>query len=184
MQPNKRLFFYIAILFLGLVWIGLSAVPAGNTTSGQIPAPRQGFLAPDFSLTTLNGETLTLSELRGRPVLINFWASWCPPCKAEMPAMQAVYDEYAAQGLVVLAVNATGQDNLDDAKAFIAEYGLTFPVPLDVKNEVARAYEVSSLPTSFFVRPDGIIEEVVIGGPMAEALLRTRIEKIMEAHVP
>jgi cytochrome c biogenesis protein CcmG, thiol:disulfide interchange protein DsbE len=184
MQPTKKHFLYLVILLIGLLWIGLSAAPKSGTTSGQIPAPRQGFLAPDFRVTTLDGQTLTLSDLRGAPVLLNFWASWCPPCKAEMPAMQKIYQEYAGRGLIVLAVNASAQDDVAAARAFLLDYGLTFPVGLDMQNEAMRAFNVTSLPSTYFIRADGIIEEVVIGGPMAEALLRTRVEKILEGYVP
>ncbi len=171
---------YGFVLLAGLLWIWASAAPEGGTTAGGIPAPQAGFLAPDFSLTTLDGATVTLSELRGQVVLLNIWASWCPPCRAEMPAMQRVWEEYREQGLVVLAVNSTSQDTVADAQAFVAKNGLTFPIPLDMSGEVTRLYRVSSLPTSFFIGADGVIREVVIGGPMAEALLLSRVEQIIK----
>jgi len=149
-------------------------------TGGGIPAPQAGFLAPDFTLNTLDGETVTLSDLRGQVILLNIWASWCPPCRAEMPAMQRVWEEYQARGVVVLAVNSTVQDTPADAQAFVTENGLTFPIPLDTSGEVTRLYRVSSLPTSFFIGADGVIREVVIGGPMAEALLRSRVEQLIK----
>ncbi|MCS6993629.1 MAG: TlpA family protein disulfide reductase [Anaerolineales bacterium] len=180
MRFNQQAITYSLILLAGLLWIGFSAAPQGSTTSGKIPAPQAGFLSPDFTLTTLNGETIRLFDLRGRVILLNIWASWCPPCRAEMPAMQRVWEEYRAQGVVVLAVNATSQDTLADAQAFVAENGLTFPIPLDTEGEVTRLYRVSSLPTSFFIGADGVIREVVIGGPMAEALLRSRIEELLQ----
>ena len=111
MQPNQRRALYITILIAALAWIFVSADRAGTSTAGGIPAPRQGFQAPDFTLQTPEGETFTLSELRGQAVLVNLWATWCPPCRAEMPAMQKMYDEYKDQGFVVLAVNMTYQDH-------------------------------------------------------------------------
>lgn len=162
------------------MWIWLSAAPQGAATGGGIPAPQAGFISPDFTLPTLDGETVTLSGLRGRVVLLNIWASWCPPCRAEMPAMQRVWEEYQARGLVVLAVNSTIQDTPADAQTFVSENGLTFPVLLDTGGEVTRLYRVSSLPTSFFIRADGTIREVVIGGPMAEALPRSRVEQLLK----
>ncbi|GAB4397655.1 MAG: TlpA disulfide reductase family protein [Anaerolineales bacterium] len=181
----KHPYFFSFILLLGLVWIWVSADPQGRaTTQGNIPAPQVGFAAPEFTLTTLQGDSLTLSDLRGQAVLLNVWASWCPPCRAEMPAMQQVYAEYAERGFTVLAINLTAQDSRSAAAAFVAENGLTFPILLDESGSVANAYRAASLPTSFFIRPDGIIEEVIIGGPMAEALLRTRIERILPENQP
>lgn len=171
---------YALILALSAGWVWVSAAPEGSTTVGEIPAPQVGFLAPDFTLHSLNGETIHLADLRGQPVLINLWASWCPPCRAEMPAMQAVYESYQAQGFVILAVNATHQDTAASAAAFVAKNNLTFPILLDVDGQVSEAYQLRSLPTSFFVDSSGIIQEVVIGGPMAEALLRTRVETLLE----
>lgn len=180
MRFNQQAITYGLILLAGLVWIALSATPQGSTTGGKIPAPQAGFLAPDFTLETLSRETVTLSSLRGKVVLLNLWASWCPPCRAEMPAMQRVWEEYRSQGVVVLAVNSTVQDTLADAQRFVSDYGLTFPIALDRSGEVTRLYRVSSLPTSFFIGADGVIREVVIGGPMAEALLRSRIEQLLQ----
>ena len=169
----------ILILAAAAGWIWFSAAAPGETTAGMIPAPAEGFLAPDFTLDTLIGESTTLSDLRGQVVLLNFWASWCPPCRGEMPAMQRVYDDYAARGLVILAVNATNQDSVEAARQFIEENNLTFPVLLDKNGDVNVQYQVRSLPTSFFIGADGIIHEVVIGGPMSEALLRTRIDNLL-----
>jgi peroxiredoxin len=167
-------------LALALGWVWASRAPLGSTTAGQIPAPQAGFLAPDFSLSTTSGQNVTLSNLRGQVVLVNIWATWCPPCQAEMPAMQRIYQEYQAQGFEILAVNSTAQDTLSKLEPFISKYALTFPVLLDEKGEVTRLYGVFSLPSSFFIGKDGLIHEVVIGGPMDEALLRARVEKLLQ----
>lgn len=174
--------FSILTLLLGAAWIWYSTAPAGSTTQGNIPAPQQGFLAPDFELTTFNGDSYSLSELHGHPIIINFWASWCPPCRTEMPAIQLVYDEFQNQGLIVLAVNTTNQDNLGDAITFAQIRKLTFPILLDRDGGVANQFEVRSLPSTFFVDTKGIIREVVIGGPMSEALLRIRTEQLLEGN--
>lgn len=179
MQLNRRRLIFIGILVLAAGWIFMSADKNGATTAGLIPAPQAGFLAPDFTLETLEGESITLSDLRGQVVLVNFWATWCPPCKAEMPAFEQAYTDYAAEGFVILAVNAIQQDSVDAIEAFRATNSLTFPILLDTDSDINRAYQVRSLPTSFFVGKDGIISEVVIGGPMAEALIRARIEELM-----
>jgi peroxiredoxin len=169
----------ILILVLGAAWIGLSVVPPGGTTSGAIPAPQEGFQAPDFELSTIQGERVLLSDLRGQAILLNFWATWCPPCRSEMPAMQQVYLDYDQDGFVVLAVNNLRQDRRESVETFILEENLTFPVLLDNSGSVSTRYQVNSMPTSFFIDPEGIIREVVIGGPMSEALLRTRAENLL-----
>ncbi|MEJ2759667.1 MAG: TlpA disulfide reductase family protein [Anaerolineales bacterium] len=168
------------LMIFSLIWIGISTILPGGTNNPGIAAPQAGFLAPEFTLNTLDGETMALADMRGKAVLVNIWASWCIPCRSEMPAMQAVYEEYASQGFEVLAVNATSQDSREDAAAFVAENGLTFPILLDVDGFVGEKYQVSALPSSFFILPDGTIQEVVIGGPMAEALLRTRVDTLLE----
>ena len=180
MQPLKRRIFYFTLLLVGLAWMFVSTDPSGLSNVGEIPAPREGFLAPDFTLQTTAGETITLSNLRGQPVLVNLWATWCPPCRAEMPAMEKMYLEYKNQGFIVLALDMTYQDNPANIAPFLQEYGITFPVLLDETGAVANLYELRSLPSSFFIDRNGIIKEVVIGGPMSEVLLRTRIESILK----
>jgi peroxiredoxin len=180
MQPTQRRILYLLILSLGSAWILVSADRSGVSTSGQIPAPQQGFLAPDFALETLTGETVKLSDLRGQAVLVNLWATWCPPCREEMQTIETVYQEYKDQEFIVLAVNMTYQDDASAIAPFIDKQRLTFPILLDETSTAATAYQLHSLPSSYFIRRDGIINEVVIGGPMSEALLRTRIEEILE----
>ena len=123
---------------------------------------------------------MRLSDLRGQPLLINLWASWCPPCKAEMPAFERAYRDYKEKGFQVLAVNATNQDNLNNAINFVQEYKLSFPILLDTNGEVSRQYHLNSLPTSFFVDRSGVIQQVIVGGPMSEALLRIRIDQLLQ----
>jgi peroxiredoxin len=177
-------FFTIAalILVLGAAWIWISIPGEDSTTQGELQVPQSGFYAPDFTLETIDQESYTLSELRGRPILVNFWASWCPPCRSEMPAMQRVYEDLQEQGFIVLAVNSTHQDNLEDAIAFSQTHELEFPILLDRDGSVGNLYEIRSLPTSFFIDPEGTIQDVVIGGPMSEALLRIRVEQLLKEN--
>lgn len=170
----------LLVVAAGTVWIGLSQVPASATTSGAIPSPREGFAAPDFTLETLQGGTVTLSDLRGKAVVVNLWASWCPPCRAEMPALQAAYEEDRAKGLEILAVDMTYQDRVTDAREFAEQFGLTFTIPLDQDGTVARQYLMRALPSTFFVAPDGVIRKVVIGGPMSEATIRSTVSEMLE----
>jgi cytochrome c biogenesis protein CcmG/thiol:disulfide interchange protein DsbE len=179
MQQNQRIILYVLILIAGASWITLSANKTPASVSDNT-APQVGFSAPDFTLKTAGGETYTLSELRGHAILVNLWATWCPPCRAEMPAIEKIYQEYKDEGLVVLAVDMTYQDDPLAVVPFIEEYGLTFPILLDETGKVASAYQLRSLPSSYFINRAGIIQNIVVGGPMSEALLRTRIEQILK----
>ena len=181
LQDSRRWWtFTLAILLLGAGWTWLSRVPASVATVGQIPSPREGFPAPDFTLDTLGGESATLSAYRGKVVIVNLWASWCGPCRAEMPAIQKVYAANRERGLEVLAVNGTFQDSESGAQAFAQELGLTFPILLDRDGAVSKRYLLRALPSTFFVDRKGIIRSVVFGGPMAEAVVQTKIEALLQ----
>jgi peroxiredoxin len=169
----------LAVLGLGLGWIWLSAVPAAATTGGEIPSPREGFAAPDFTLEILDGGEVRLSSLRGKAVVINLWASWCPPCRAEMPALQAAYEAERDRGLEIIAINTTFQDQEHDARRFVEEFGLTFPIALDRSGTVSRQYLLRALPSTFFVGRDGVIRKVIIGGPMSEATIRSTVDELL-----
>lgn len=168
------------MLIAGAAWIAISAEATDASTLGNTSAPQSGFAAPDFTLKTPSGESYTLSELKGQAVLVNLWATWCPPCRAEMPAIQKMYAEYKDQGFIVLAVDMTYQDNPFAVVPFTETHKLTFPILLDETGDVGNAYQIRSLPSSYFINRNGIINEVIIGGPMSEALLRTRIEEILK----
>ena len=171
----------LVVLALGVAWTFASRAPVATTTGGAPPpSPREGFSAPDFTLDSLDGGQTTLSDLRGQIVLVNLWASWCLPCRAEMPAIERVYRSYKDLGLEVLAVNATNQDSVDAAMAFIQERGLTFPVLLDRTGSTSAAYNLRGLPSSFFIDRQGVIRSVVIGGPMSEALIQSKVESLLK----
>lgn len=142
--------------------------------------PVAGTPAPDFELPNLTGETVSLSEHRGRIVLLNFWATWCKPCVKEMPAMQKVYEELRDQGFVVLAINELE----DEAKvrAHISEHGHTFPVLLDHNNRVANMYGVRGLPVSVFVDRAGRVRDFVKGGLLTEPIIRKTVTRILTDH--
>ena len=169
----------LAVFVVGVGWISFSAVSASATTSGLIPSPREGFLAPDFTLDTIDGGQITLSDLRGQVVVVNLWTSWCPPCRAEMPAINSVYQANKAQGLEVLAVNVTNQDSAEAAAAFAQEFGLTFPILLDRDGAVSRRYLLQALPTTYFIDRQGVIRAVVPGGPMSETLIQSKIADLL-----
>ncbi|MBI3761696.1 MAG: TlpA family protein disulfide reductase [Chloroflexi bacterium] len=169
------------VLGLGLLWTFLSRVPPATTTGGAPPpSPREGFSAPDFTLDLLGGGQVTLSQLRGKVVMVNLWASWCPPCRAEMPAIEKVYRTHKDLGLVVLGVNTTFQDTEAEAATFVREFGLTFPIPLDRTGATSNRYQLRGLPTTFFIDRQGVIRSVVIGGPMSEALIQSKVEDLLQ----
>lgn len=178
-RPSRFSLAAAAILTISALWIALTSlffpVPAA---AGAAPAPREGFTAPDFSLTTMDGKTLHLSELRGQVVFLNFWTSWCPPCEKEMPALQQLHEQ--SPEVAVVAVNLTDQDNLDDVRAFLDRYQITFDIPLDNRGEVSRLFQIQALPTSFFIDRQGIIRKVVYGGPISRSLLFAETERLME----
>lgn len=120
--------------------------------------------APDFTLATLDGEEASLADYRGQPVLINFWASWCPPCRLEMPDLVRVYETHKDEGFVILAIDLTFQDTVSDVEAFVKEFGMTFPVLLDSDGAVTNErYRLLGLPMSVFVNREGIVTRVHIG---------------------
>lgn len=168
------------VMSLGIAWTVASKIPEAEMSGGEIASPQAGFLAPDFSLETIDGGEITLSALRGRIVVVNLWASWCPPCRAEMPAFQAVYEDFGAQDLVVLAVNMTFQDSEAEASSFAAELGLTFPIALDHSGEIAESYRMRALPTTFFIDAEGIIRQVLVGGSLNEATIRSIVRDLIE----
>lgn len=170
----------IFILLAGLAWVWVSRIPTDSGSLQPIVAPQESFLSPDFNLTTLSGENFSLSEFRGSPVIINFWASWCPPCRAEMPAFQQVFAEYEDLGLIIAAVNATNQDSLSEASAFASDNNLTFPIPLDKTGSASRSYNLYSLPTTVFIDKQGIIRKIIIGGPIPTALIRVQADKLFQ----
>jgi cytochrome c biogenesis protein CcmG/thiol:disulfide interchange protein DsbE len=179
MTHTNKVYTNIVLLFMGLIWMWFSRLPQGAAASPIYSLPKQGFSAPNFTLSSLSTETVDLNDLRGQPVLINFWASWCPPCKAEIPALNAVNQAYRDSGLVVLGVNATNQDSVAQAQDFASNYAISYTVLLDLDGKVANLYQVNSLPTTYFIDRQGIIKDVILGGPLSEALLRIKIEQLL-----
>lgn len=118
-----------------------------------------GAKAPDFELETLTGDTIRLSDFQGQKVILNFWATWCPPCREEMPAMQKYFEE-TDENVVILAVN---MDSNNDVQSFIDNNKLTFTIPLDVKNSVSSTYQISSIPTTYFIDSSGVINHKLVG---------------------
>jgi peroxiredoxin len=153
----------------------------GGTNNGEadggLPAP--GKRAPALSLKNLAGETVTLADYRGQPVLLNFWASWCGPCQMEMPVFQwlAKNADWQAEDIVILAVNQG--ESSDTVKAFASYYGLTFPLLLDTNYQASFAYNVRLLPTTFFIDKDGIIKEIKTGAIISTSDLEASLNDLI-----
>lgn len=168
-------------LAAAILWTVVSRVPSAvGAPLSSSPSPREGFLAPDFTLDTLDGKKVTLSELGGKIVIINLWATWCPPCRAEMPALENAYKQYKESEVIILGLNVTNQDSEKDIPSFVKEFGLTFPILLDRDGSVSALYQLRGLPTTYFVNREGIIRTVVVGGPMNETFIRSKIEALLQ----
>ena len=165
---NKRYTLLVIILNTAL-WVATGCSTATPVVEPEVSAEPTmppiglavGFAAPELTLTDLEGQEIRLSELRGKPVLVNFWAVWCGFCRIELPEMQEVYQEHKDDGFVILAIDV--QEDPDQVKAFVDELGLTFPIIIDDTGVTTRAYRVRGLPTSYFIGPDGIILGKQIG---------------------
>jgi cytochrome c biogenesis protein CcmG/thiol:disulfide interchange protein DsbE len=140
------------------------------------PAPRENHPAPDFTLADLSDTPVRLSDLRGQVVLVNVWATWCPPCRAEMPMIQAAYEQYRAQGFRVLAVNLREDPRV--VAAYMEQGGLTFPALLDHDGAVSNAYQSQVLPSSFFIDRAGVVR-AVYRGPMARSVIAGTVEQLL-----
>ncbi len=148
-------------LVLGALVIALTA-ERGSLSANDV-RPEEGHLAPDFTLKTLEGKTLRLSDLQGKKVvLINFWATWCPPCRLEMPTIQKIYSKKKEKGFEILAVNIEPDAN-QEIRDFMKELRLSFPVLLDPDMKVARKYHVFGLPVSMLIDRQGIVRAREIG---------------------
>jgi len=146
--------------------------PAVVTT----PAPQENHPAPDFTLLDLAGVPVRLSDLRGQVVLVNVWATWCPPCRAEMPMIQAAYAQYRTQGFTVLAVNL--REDAPTVARYMEQNRLTFPALLDRDGAVGDHYQARVLPSSFFIDKAGVVR-AVYRGPMARSVITGTVEQLL-----
>lgn len=161
-----------------LIVVGLLGWAIYDFTSKQIAKeedPEVGIekdnLAPDFELTTIDGETVKLSEFRGEKILLNFWASWCAPCRSEMPDMQKFHETY--DDVVILAVNLTETEtSKTNVTNFLDEYEITFPVLMDSETVVANIYNARALPTSYLINSDGRIHNIATGPLNYESMVQ------------
>lgn len=183
-SPQRPLWLLLAlnvallVVLVSAVWLAVWLVRRGDAVR---PAPAAGdFLAaqaltvgtpaPQLELPALDGATVRLSDLRGRPVLLNFWASWCAPCRSEMPALQQVANDYAASGLVVIGVNQLEDEAT--VRQFVTEFGLTFTIALDRDGQASQAWRVYGIPQTYLIGPDGIIRKAWVGPLTYDSVIR------------
>ncbi|RAK12747.1 peroxiredoxin [Halanaerobium saccharolyticum] len=173
MQKKISIFLIAALIVGGLSFFFLQS-PGNAVVSAEV-GTEIGMQAPDFTLKNMNDQEVNLSDYRGQKVFLNFWASWCPPCRKEMPDMQKLHEEYGKE-VVILAVNVG--ENKSTAANFMMENGLNFSVLLDTDKSTAQNYLVRGIPTSYFLDKNGIIKEKVVGAVSYERMLElNRIEK-------
>lgn len=139
----------------------------------------KGQYAPDFTMETLDGEKLTLSDLKGKKVILNFWATWCPPCKKEMPHLQKYYEKNAKdENVEIVAVNLTYySQTIEQVEEFAKSYDLSFPIPLMEDSKIGETYEILTIPSTFFIDTEGRIQHQVLG-PLDENLLSDYVSKL------
>lgn len=172
-KPRAVLFWQIAIaavmvLFLGfLAWRLLETNRSEHRASGE---------APPFAFTTFEGETISLDDLRGKGVVLNFWASWCDPCRDEAALLEAAWKREQENGIVFIGLDYLDQEPA--AKAYLAEFGITYPNGPDLQSEAARRYGIKGVPETFFIDPDGKITEIVIGPIISESQMEQYLSEI------
>lgn len=170
----------ILVLILVVIMVGTyvkqqtekSQSIAEHVKGQEVEGIANGQLAPEFTLTNLAGDNVTLSELRGKKVILNFWATWCPPCEAEMPHFQQYYEQYAEKDNVeILGVNATyAKEKVERVEQFVEGYALTFPILLEPTGNIAEMYEVMTIPATFFIDEQGRVQRQIKGPLDLDAL--------------
>ncbi len=181
-----------AILFVGAALIGAAMYLQGNLPTANTFAPQtktapllapasspltKGSPAPEIQVLTMDGVALNLSDFRGKPVILNFWASWCGPCTAEMKAIEAVYQKHKTEDVIILAVNQGEND--ETIKGYGELWKLNFRLTRDAGQEAGRIYKVQALPTTVFVDRQGNIHEYHIGGPMTQEFIEKRVNDML-----
>jgi len=162
----------VSILTMGFAITGCSSNSAPSTQGTGV-----GNLAPDFQLDNLKGESVSLSDFRGDPVMLNFWATWCPPCVSEMPYIQQMYEEWRDKRLILLVIHMGGSPS--QVKEFLQSHNLSLPVLLDTTQAIAQKYNIRYIPTTFFIDKDGIIQVVKVGAFPNKEAIESDLNKIM-----
>lgn len=159
-----------------------AVAPADNDSAAPVEssgAVKEGNPVPGIEVTTFDGETVNLRDYQGKKVILNFWATWCPPCIAEMPHMQEYYENEAQdQNVEILAVNLTSKDNgMDRIESFIDDYGLTFPILLDETGALGDEFQAFTIPTTYLIDEEGVIQRKLMG-PMDRDMMVDMMEEL------
>jgi cytochrome c biogenesis protein CcmG, thiol:disulfide interchange protein DsbE len=159
---------------LGAGWIGATRLqPQQANAMALPPAASIGHPAPDFTLQTPNGETVSLSDFKGKPVVLNFWASWCGPCRTEIPALQDAWRKLEADAVIV------GVDVQEDP-LLVSAFGMTYPLMLDSTGAISRTYRVYALPTTYFIDAQGVVTEHYTGA-LNVPLIQRRVQELLQS---
>jgi len=185
-RPNRRLTALMSLVAGGIFILGAGLIPllvnaqqkALASAAPIIPATTANYPAPQLSLTDLQGKPASLEDYAGKVILVNNWATWCPPCKIEMPELQAYYVSHAAEGFVVIAIESG--EPADQVASFVKEYGMTFPVWLDPQSKAQGALGNWDLPSSYVIDRDGIVRLSWTGG-INQATLEEFVTPLLEA---
>ena len=168
----EKVFERILLILFAAVLLSTGCL-ASCGTKGAI----EGDSAPNFKLKDLDGQTVSLSDLRGKPVLINFWATWCYWCSIEMPYLEQIYREWSDNGLVLLAINVG--ESASTVRRYIQSNNLSIPVLLDTRRVVDQKYNITGYPTTFFIDKDGIIQRKVVGAFSDKESIEQHLNKII-----
>lgn len=168
---------WIQLSIFAAVLVIVAYTVAMNLLGKEEEPPEVGDKIIAFELEGLNGEMISTDQYKGRPMVINFWGTFCPPCVEETPALQRMYEKYKDQGVVILGVNL-GEKDLIRVNQFVEQFGVTYPILLDPELYVRDRYGVRSYPTTFFVDASGTVREVKIGG-MTEGYIDSAIQSII-----
>lgn len=162
----------VVVLFLGfLAWRLIQTNRSEHRASGE---------APPFTFTTFEGETISLDDLRGQGVVLNFWASWCDPCRDEAALLEATWQREKDNGIVFIGLDYLDQEPA--AKAYLAEFGITYPNGPDLRSDAARRYGIKGVPETFFIDPEGMITEIVIGPIVSDSQMAQYLEEIRPSN--
>lgn len=187
-MKRSKLFLMIVIVLIAIIIVinilkpsissgekKVKDLPASESSIKKTNTLDQGVEAPDFELFTLDNKKTKLSDYRGQKIILNFWATWCPPCKAEMPHMEEFHKKNKDKNISIVSVNLTSIDKgKSKITSFVKDYGLTFPIMLDESGKIGLEYQAFAIPTSYIIDEKGIITQKIVG-PMDEEMMEKLI---------